>query len=240
MKTKLKQAVKSKVEKKCYLILKGIFNLCLFLLVCIACEKEQPKVNYTVSGTVEIEDIHHLPSTQKVEFGVFDINGYSIVERTAINQSEDNSFQFEVEVQEGEYLFKLFISENSILKSDVHIFNETALSKNIQLESGSHTILTYNRIQQQLFNRCTQCHGGSNDIAAGLNLTEGNSYANLVGVSAKNADKMRVVAGNSDESFILQVLTKNNLSFDHSASTSATDGDIELIKTWINEGAKND
>ena len=49
--------------------------------------------------------------------------------------------------------------------------------------AGTMNVGMYNAIQQSYFNTtCINCHGASNFTAAGLNLTEGKSYAALVGV----------------------------------------------------------
>jgi len=221
---------------KSILLFLGILCSCIL----VSCGgSDSPSPSYTIKGKVQIEDIQNLPASQRIEFGLFDNNGFNIKQRSQLQNISQNTFSFNIKNINGSYLMKLFISENGIYKSDIHVFSETEINQNLNLSANELKILTFNRIQQQVFNRCIQCHGVSEEIAAGLNLQEGNSYANLVNIKAKNSTKNRVEPSSSENSFIMQVLNKQNLNFDHSASTSATKGDIELVKNWINTGALN-
>lgn len=99
-------------------------------------------------------------------------------------------------------------------------------------------LATIERLQSQLFYNCTSCHGASSRVAASLNLTEGNSYDNLVSVSSKkDAAYMRVMPGNPDSSYIVKVLegTADSVHYDHSKNVQmrSTKDDIKLLRAWI-------
>lgn len=107
--------------------------------------------------------------------------------------------------------------------------------------SGGHVtvdLLSYNRIQNQFFSNCTNCHGASERAAAGLFLTEGKSYNALVGVtSAKDDDYLLVNPGMAEQSYIVHVLEgkTDKVHYDHTnVSFNSESEDIALLKSWIN------
>ncbi len=96
-------------------------------------------------------------------------------------------------------------------------------------------------IQRDIFNTtCVQCHGGSNHSAAGLNLTAGNSFSELIGIaSVRDPERMRVVAGDSGESLLYDMLSGDLSSgwrYDHSVEVVRSER-LELIRNWIDDGA---
>lgn len=104
---------------------------------------------------------------------------------------------------------------------------------------------TLSSIQANVFTPiCTQCHFGSNP-AAGMSLEEGEAYANLVGVKRSFDSEIRVVADDTDSSFIIDKLEGNNLGSSRGERMplggSYLDQDvIDVIRDWIDAGAKND
>lgn len=105
----------------------------------------------------------------------------------------------------------------------------------------------FNQLQTQVFNQhCLSagCHNSTN-VAGGLNLSPGASYAALVGVEPDNvvarADGMlRVEAFDPDNSFLLTKVTMPGAGEGGRMPLSAaplSNDDINLIRTWITEGA---
>ncbi|MDX2168530.1 MAG: hypothetical protein SF182_15755 [Deltaproteobacteria bacterium] len=105
----------------------------------------------------------------------------------------------------------------------------------------------FNQLQTQVFNQhCLNagCHNSTN-VAGGLNLSPGASYAALVGVEPDNvvarADGMlRVEAFAPDNSFLLTKVTMPGLGEGGRMPLSMaplSSDDITLIRTWITEGA---
>jgi hypothetical protein len=86
---------------------------------------------------------------------------------------------------------------------------------------------------------CTSCHGGT----AGLFLTGGQSYNNLVNVQAQTGlctDRKRVLPGNALASALfLRVsgFTCGDRMPQGASPISQTD--VNLIRDWINQGAQN-
>ena len=84
------------------------------------------------------------------------------------------------------------------------------------------------------------CHEGSNPQAE-LNLSQGNSFANLVNVaSILNPPLKLVEPGNAGSSFLIKVLTwEGNVKMPLDAP-QLPQNVIDSIKVWINKGAPND
>ena len=104
---------------------------------------------------------------------------------------------------------------------------------------------TLSSIQREIFSqRCTSCHNGSARFLPFVqNLTEGNSYASLVGVpSIEQPALMRVAPGDPENSYLVHKLegragiTGARMPF---TGTPLTDGQILVIKRWIEIGAPN-
>jgi hypothetical protein len=76
-----------------------------------------------------------------------------------------------------------------------------------------------------------------------LNLSNGNSHAQLVDVPvASCAGRLRVVAGNAKESYLVNKLTGIDLCNGNRmpAATPLAPAQIDTIRAWICAGAKND
>jgi hypothetical protein len=95
------------------------------------------------------------------------------------------------------------------------------------------------------------CHGGTE--TGGLSLIDqASSYANLVGVAAQGPEcackttKKRVEAGKPDESLLVEKLEKakpvcgTQMPPPGGAEPAVTQNQIELVRSWISAGAKND
>ncbi len=92
-------------------------------------------------------------------------------------------------------------------------------------------------IQTEVFNTtCINCHGGASFSAAGLNLTRGHSFEELIGVtSVKNPQMQRVCPGDPDRSLLYQILVgqdSKEWNYDHSVEITASER-LDLIKNWI-------
>lgn len=97
-------------------------------------------------------------------------------------------------------------------------------------------------IQSNIFTKkCAYCHGMGETPAAGMYLTEGDSYKNLVNVASKKIDSLkRVNPGHAENSMLYKVLTEysdncgwryNHTNFFYGNTMS------NLVKEWINSGA---
>lgn len=97
-------------------------------------------------------------------------------------------------------------------------------------------------IQRDIFNTtCVNCHGASATPAAGLDLTEGHSFVQLVNtVSHKSPGTLRVAPGSSAESLLWHILTSGESSgwhYDHQSEVVDV-VKLNLLRDWIDSGAK--
>jgi hypothetical protein len=113
---------------------------------------------------------------------------------------------------------------------------------------------TFSSIQREIFNiadssgraACTQCHNAQGaQLAARLNLSEGVSYAALVGTPSSNKPgAVRVIAGDPDNSYLVQKLEgASGIVGDRMPRTGGpflTAGQMLVIRRWIELGAQND
>jgi hypothetical protein len=112
---------------------------------------------------------------------------------------------------------------------------------------------TFSSIQHEIFEStdtagraaCVQCHTNvGRNPAGGLNLLAGSSYAALVGVrSLLKPSATRVIAGDPENSYLVQKLEGTpgivGLRMPFSGPPFLTDGQILVIKRWIELGAPN-
>ncbi len=93
---------------------------------------------------------------------------------------------------------------------------------------------------------CTQCHTNQGRTpAAGLNLLPDTAYAQLVNVpSVFKPGAVRVVPGDADNSYIVHKLEgRSDIVGQRMPRTSGpflTDGQMLVIRRWIDKGAQND
>lgn len=109
-------------------------------------------------------------------------------------------------------------------------------------------------IQREIFNTpdrsgrlaCIQCHTNvGRNPSAGLNLLEGQSFAALVGKpSIPKPGAILVVAGDPGNSYLIHKLEGASsiagVRMPRGAGPFLTEGQISIIRRWIQLGAKND
>jgi hypothetical protein len=112
---------------------------------------------------------------------------------------------------------------------------------------------TFSSIQHEIFDTtdssgrlaCTNCHNARGPfVPAGLDLTAGNSYARLVGVSSvERPGVLRVAPGDPDNSYIVHKLEGGpnivGARMPRGTGPYLTDGQMLVIRRWIAEGAAN-
>ena len=99
---------------------------------------------------------------------------------------------------------------------------------------------TLTKIQTEILTpSCTGCHGGNSPVA-GLNLESGNTFANTVGVTSNNYRKPFIDPQNPSNSLIyLKITGANGVGGVMPPTGSLSSSKIDLIKKWIEDGAKN-
>jgi hypothetical protein len=113
---------------------------------------------------------------------------------------------------------------------------------------------TFSSIQQQIFSSsdssgrpaCTNCHTNvGRTPAGGLNLLPDLSYASLVGIASRGKpDAIRVIPGDPDNSYLVHKLEGHadivGLRMPRNSTVFLTDGQMLVIRRWIQLGAQND
>ena len=111
----------------------------------------------------------------------------------------------------------------------------------LPLENSSNKPISFQNKVQPIFNQhCVSCH--DNIVYSGnLNLTNSNSYNNLVNVvSTAYSPNIRVVPSNPTNSVLLQKINNSNqFGQNMPISGSLSQQEINNIKEWINQGALN-
>ena len=87
------------------------------------------------------------------------------------------------------------------------------------------------------------CHAGSNP-AQGMNLSDGQAYANIVNVQSNESGLLRVDPGNPDQSYLVHKIQGTQGTVGGSGGqmplggTPLTQAQINLIREWITNGAQ--
>ena len=114
--------------------------------------------------------------------------------------------------------------------------------ENTTLDWGAKVnLISYDRLQAQLFDMsCTSCHGSKG--AKDLSLTAAKSYNAIVNVDSKTDPSKKLIHPNDAQNSMVYVRLTNEYTqegyYDHRALTSLKDTDVNLLKEWINTGAK--
>jgi len=112
---------------------------------------------------------------------------------------------------------------------------------------------TYSSISANIFTSsdasgrvaCTQCHTNQGRTpAANLNLLTEVGYAQLVGVaSVQKAGAIRVIPGDADNSYLVHKLDGRSdmvgQRMPRNAGPFLTEGQMLIIRRWIDQGAQN-
>ncbi len=113
---------------------------------------------------------------------------------------------------------------------------------------------TFSSIQSQIFDStdssgrlaCVNCHNArGRAFTAGLDLTAGLSYGSLVGVaSTQRPSLLRVAPGNPGGSYLVHKLEGGpdiaGVRMPRGTGPFLTDGQMVIIRRWIENGAPND
>jgi hypothetical protein len=134
------------------------------------------------------------------------------------------------------------------LRKHIVSFKEVDVSnatETVKVDLGTLDVSMFNAIQLSYFSTtCANCHGASNRIAAGLDLTVGKSYKALVDVDSKKVEGKKLVeTNNASNSVLHMVLSQESvegIGMNHRDLVSEKNEltILPLIDSWINNGAK--
>lgn len=136
------------------------------------------------------------------------------------------------------------LRERIITLASVNLEDYANVKDTIRMDLGLTDVSRFGALQTGLFDRaCIQCHGGNGGAgAAGLNLTAGQAYSQLVDVPSTRREGMkRVVAGNASESLLHQLMAEGGENLLHVNHTEILSNQFrenlnevkQLIDEWI-------
>ncbi len=231
--------------------------LALTTLTLASCDDGRiyPETSTTAEGkTVVVEGnvsgLDSWPGNYRVSVAGFDDadDEYASVSKT-ITASDIQGGRLSVElsgIKSEVKLVRLCILDR--LRRHIVTFGETDIqqaTETVRMDVGTVDLSMFNAIQQAYLNTtCANCHGASNRAAAGLYLTEGRSYAALVGVASKRVEGKQLVTPNDANNSVLHMVLNQQsvegISMDHRDLVSEKNEltILPLIDSWINNGAK--
>jgi len=119
----------------------------------------------------------------------------------------------------------------------------SAVNDTVYLDAGALDVSMLGAIQIGVFDQsCTACHGADGHKAAGLDLSAGNAYSDLVRVASNKVSGAYLVEpGNAEGSVLWQVLNTDVSSSWHQNHADMLNKErsarlLTLIEDWINEG----
>lgn len=110
--------------------------------------------------------------------------------------------------------------------------------------SPKETAVSLRRDLFPIFRGCTICHQDALPMG-GLSLEPGTAYDQLVNVGSVEADRDRVEPGHPDKSYLLDKVSGRNALVKGGGygmpleQVPLTSADIDLIRRWIQQGARN-
>ena len=106
----------------------------------------------------------------------------------------------------------------------------------IEPDMSGADILFTNDVQPIFTQNCIQCHTSYDS----LNLTEGNSYNEIVNMNSYSYDGLLVTPNEPDNSVLFnKINNSNNYGANMPLGDFLSANEIAIIKQWIIEGAKN-
>ena len=112
---------------------------------------------------------------------------------------------------------------------------------------------TFSSIQNDIFSNgdstgrspCTQCHNAIGGRFNGLDLSPAVAYGNLVNISSRGkVGAVRVIPGDPDNSYLIHKIEGRpgivGLRMPFNGPPYLSDGQILVIRRWIELGARND
>ncbi len=106
----------------------------------------------------------------------------------------------------------------------------------VEPETDTDPISFVNHIQPIFDNYCTSCHPSSGN----LDLSQGQSYSQLVNTSASGYNALRVKPGDPENSVLYKKIDGSGAyGSNMPLGSSLPQSDINKIKAWIEQGAPN-
>lgn len=212
---------------------------------------EHTNTSYTIKLTGTFKSLKSWSGDYSVACACFDgESDYSIIQKVLPPESSDSTVQTlimsgvptdakTVEIAVVTPLRKRIATLYSYSIPSFQNYNDT-----IELNIGEINVGMFGAINKFLFQNtsvnCARCHASAQSTAH-LDLTEKNAYNSLVGTKAyKDSTYVRVKPYDADSSYLYRVLSTDvsDIRYNHPSLLSDHNVLLEIIKYWINSGAK--
>jgi hypothetical protein len=228
------------------------FYLLLGLFICLftSCDsgdiyptdRTEKGDNIAVEIAFILSDREKIPSGYQLVLGAFEENSSSPLVWTSVMETTENEPITVTLSNVPKAATKVKLSLFTVGRKAIYDFYIYDISNTFDDVTIPPTevalLLKYNKIQEVFGKNCTACHGIDKG-GSGLLLGEGVSYESLVNRQAKNSDKLRVQPHNVQNSFLMDVLTNEEVKLSQPHSTILYPDDLNLLKAWIEAGAEN-
>lgn len=206
---------------------------------------------YTAEITGTFKSLHTWTGDYSVAAACFDGSSpYSVTQQVLPSSSNDSTSKTLILTQIPVKAKTIEIAVVNILRKRIatiysYSIPETQSYKDtIHINVGTLNVGMFGAINKFVFQNtavnCSKCHGDTKP-AASLYLTEDKAYKSLVGVTShKDANYLRVKPYDADSSYLYMVLTTgtDQVHYSHPSLMNDYQNFIEIIKSWINSGAK--
>lgn len=212
------------------------------LVIAWSCSKDETqKTTFEVKAAFSFTRIDVWPERYKIILGAFGsdtINPLIFSDVTKQQEGAPVNLALQNVPEEAATIRLCIATQSGRVMYTLFKYSIKEPSQVVNIPASEVRLLSFGRVQGMVLNGCLACHGGSSGTpAAGLNLLPDRSHEALVDQPSVHSSRKLVDPGNAGNSFLIDVLRKRNLTFDHSASDAVPEEDIVLTEQWIKAGA---
>lgn len=204
-----------------------------------------------VKLTANLHGMGQLPSGYSLALAGFqDGNKYAVRQRAISSTTGDGDIQIVLpnvggNVQSVELVVTNVLRERVLTLASIRMDDYEGQTDTIRMDMGDMDMDMTGCLQQGVLDKaCIQCHGANGRKAAGLDLTRGNTYADLVNVpSTTQPGQLRVMGGSPEGSLLWHILNdggENILHYNHTEVISSQFKDNltevrDYLRRWIEQ-----
>lgn len=187
---------------------------------------------YNVKLTATLHGLSSLPAGYTLTLAGFqEDDNFAVMQRAIPSNAEDTPITLTLSnigsnVSTVEVAVTNSLRERILSLATVKLDDYEGQTDTIRLDMGTLDASMTGCLQRGMLDKaCVQCHGANGRKAAGLDLTEGNTYADLVNVaSTTKPGEMRVTGGSPENSLLWHILNdggENILHYNHTEVISS-------------------
>jgi len=216
--------------------------LCIGTLFVSSCSSSSDSsstvsANGTIDLAINLKNPTLVSERQRLYVGLYKENNYEATVSKPLESKVEQTINIR-NIPNGTFTLKIEAKQGSNVKSTIYTQPVEITDQNQTVEIDAN-LASFQRINSGLFKQCANCHDINIASENGnLALNEKVAYNNLVNIDAKNAPIKRVEPYKTAESFLIKVVKKENLPFDHQFEVLAPE-QLKMLEIWIDEGALN-